>query len=59
VIEFKRCNNEEELVRTAQEALAQIHAQSYDRVLRERNVRDIVHVGMAFCGTRVHIAATE
>jgi hypothetical protein len=57
VIEFKQCVKETDLPAMAEDALTQIKTKSYDAVLREDGIEDIVHVGMAFFGKRVHIVA--
>ena len=48
IIELKVAENEEELVRVSEEALAQIESKKYDVELRDKGIENIILVGMSF-----------
>lgn len=57
ILEFKKVNKEqgETLDSAAEAALRQIEDRRYDTELRERGVRDILRLGIAFDGKRTKV----
>lgn len=55
IFEFKVAKTEEELEERADEALSQIENKKYPVLLKERGVKEIIHIGMAFFGKRVKV----
>ena len=55
IFEFKVAKTEEELEKRAEEALSQIENKKYPVLLKECEVKEIVHIGMAFFGKRVEV----
>ena len=53
VLEFKTAESEAQLAAKAQEALAQIQSRDYDAAFRMRDVTQVHHYGIAFCGKDV------
>ena len=56
VLEFKVTKNEEDLEREAEEAIEQIISKKYDFSLKERGIKDIIILGVAFCGKLVKVS---
>ena len=56
VLEFKVTKNEEDLEREAEEAIEQIISKKYDFSLKEREIKDIIILGVAFCGKLVKVS---
>ena len=50
ILEFKVTKNEEDLEKESKEAIEQIISKKYDVSLKERGVKEIVFLGIAFCG---------
>ena len=50
IFEFKMAKTEEELEERSKEALNQIEIKKYPVLLKERGVKEIVYMGMAFYG---------
>ena len=50
IFEFKVAKTEEELEEKTKEALNQIEHKKYPVMLKERGVKEIVFLGIAFCG---------
>ncbi|MCD8205306.1 MAG: ATP-binding protein [Clostridia bacterium] len=57
VLEFKVCEKEEDLLAKAGEALAQIDKNDYGRDMVTRGVKNVIKIGMAFCGKNVEFAS--
>ena len=55
IFEFKIAKTEEELEEKAKEALNQIEEKKYPVLLKERGVKEIVYIGMAFYGKKVKV----
>ena len=53
VLEFKVTKNEEDLEKEAKQAIEQIISKKYDVSLKERGIKDIIILGVAFCGKLV------
>ena len=50
ILEFKVTKNEKDLEKESKEAIEQIISKKYDTSLKERGVKEIVFLGIAFCG---------
>ena len=50
ILEFKVTKNEEDLEKESKEAIEQIISKKYDTSLKDRGVKEIVFLGIAFCG---------
>ena len=50
ILEFKVTKNEEDLEKESKEAIEQIISKKYDTSLKERGLKEIVFLGIAFCG---------
>ena len=50
ILEFKVTKNEEDLEKESKEAIEQIISKKYDVSLKERGLKEIVFLGIAFCG---------
>ena len=50
ILEFKVTKNEEDLEKESKEAIEQIMSKKYDVSLKDRGVKEIVFLGIAFCG---------
>ena len=55
ILEFKVTKNEEDLEKESKEAIEQIISKKYDTSLKERGVKEIVFLGIAFCGKLVKV----
>ena len=56
ILEFKVAKSEESLNRESQEAVEQIISKKYDVNLKEKGIKDIIFVGVAFYGKLVKVA---
>ena len=56
ILEFKIIDNEKDLEKTSQKAIEQIIKKKYDTTLKERGIKDIIFVGIAFFGKLVKIS---
>ena len=56
ILEFKVTKNEEDLEKEAKQAIEQIISKKYDISLKERGIKDIIILGVAFCGKLVKIS---
>ena len=56
ILEFKVTKNEEDLEKEAKQAIEQIISKKYDVSLKERGIKDIIILGVAFCGKLVKIS---
>ena len=50
ILEFKVTKNEEDLEKESKEAIEQIISKKYDTSLKERGLKEMVFLGIAFCG---------
>ena len=50
ILEFKVTKNEEDLEKESKEAIEQIISKKYDTSLKERGLKEIIFLGIAFCG---------
>lgn len=55
ILELKVASSEEQLKERAEEGLAQISEKKYDSVLKERGIKEITYIGIAFHGKKVCI----
>lgn len=55
ILELKVASSEEQLKERAEEGLAQISEKKYDSVLKERGIKEIIYIGIAFHGKKVCI----
>ena len=55
ILEFKVVKNEDNLEKVSEEAIEQIIEKKYDIGLRDRGVKDVTFVGVAFCGKIVKV----
>ena len=55
ILEFKVTKNEEDLEKESKEAIEQIISKKYDVSLKDRGVKEIVFLGIAFCGKLVKV----
>ena len=56
ILEFKVVKNEDDLEKVSEEAIEQIIEKKYDVGLRDRGIKDITFVGVAFCGKVVKVS---
>ena len=56
ILEFKVTKNEEDLEKEAKQAIEQIISKKYDVFLKERGIKDIIILGVAFCGKLVKVS---
>ena len=59
ILEFKVTKNEEDLEKESKEAIEQIISKKYDVSLKERGVKEIVYLGVAFYGKLVKVSYTN
>ena len=57
VIECKIVKDEKDLEKMSKEAIEQIKNKKYDTQLRERGVKEITLLGLAFCGKRMKVSS--
>ena len=55
ILEFKVVKNEDNLEKVSEEAIEQITEKKYDIGLRDRGIKDVTFVGVAFCGKIVKV----
>ena len=55
IFEFKVSETEEKFEEDLEKALKQIEEKKYPIMLKERGVKEVVHIGMAFCGKKVKV----
>ena len=56
ILEFKVTKNEEDLEKEAKQAIEQIISKKYDISLKKRGIKDIIILGVAFCGKLVKVS---
>ena len=55
IFEFKTAEKEEELEKKAEEALKQIEEKQYDASMKEHGIKNIIKIGMSFCGKKLYM----
>ena len=55
IIEFKATDDESKLEKVAEEAIQQMMDKKYDTVLEMTDTKEIIHIGVAFCGKQVKL----
>ena len=56
ILEFKIVKNEDNLEKVSEEAIEQIIEKKYDIGLRDRGIKDVTFVGVAFCGKVIKVS---
>ena len=56
ILEFKVVKNEDDLEKGSEEAIEQIMEKKYDVGLRDRGIKDVTFVGVAFCGKVIKVS---
>ena len=56
ILEFKVVKNQDNLEKVSEEAIEQIIEKKYDIGLRDRGIKDVTFVGVAFCGKVVKVS---
>lgn len=57
ILEFKVVKNEDNLEKVSEEAIEQIMEKKYDVGLKDRGVKDVTFVGVAFCGKVIKVSS--
>ena len=55
-MEFKSTDSVEKLEEISKEALKQIEDKKYDILLKQNGIKDIIYIGIAFCGKQIKIS---
>ena len=55
IIEFKATDDESKLKKVAEEAMQQMIDKKYDTALEMTDTKEIIHIGVAFCGKQVKL----
>ena len=55
IIEFKATDDESKLEKVAEEAIQQMMDKKYDTALEMTDTKEIIHIGIAFCGKQVKL----
>ena len=55
IIEFKATDDESKLEKVAEEAMQQMIDKKYDTALEMTDTKEIIHIGVAFCGKQVKL----
>ena len=56
IMEFKSTDSEEKLEEVSKEALEQIENKKYDISLKQKGIKEITYIGIAFCGKKIKIS---
>ena len=56
ILEFKATNNVDKLEEISKEALKQIEEGKYSSTLRQTNTKEILYLGIAFCGKQIKVS---
>ena len=56
ILEFKATDNVDKLEEISKEALKQIEEGKYSSTLRQTNTKEILHLGIAFCGKEIKVS---
>ena len=59
IMEFKSTDSVEKLEEVSKEALKQIEGKKYDISLKQNGVKEIIYIGIAFCGKQIKISYKE
>ena len=55
-MEFKSTDSVEKLEEVSKEALKQIEDKKYDISLKQNGIKEIIYIGIAFCGKKIKIS---
>ena len=55
-LEFKAIANVDRLEEISKEALRQIEESKYSSTLKQTNTKEILYLGMAFCGKQIKVS---
>ena len=56
ILEFKATDNVDKLEEISKEALKQIEEAKYSSSLKQTDTKEILHLGIAFCGTQIKVS---
>ena len=56
ILEFKATDNVDKLEEISKEALKQIEEGKYSSILRQTNTKEILYLGIAFCGKQIKVS---
>ena len=56
ILEFKATDNVDKLEEISKEALKQIEEAKYSSTLKQRDTKEILHLGIAFCGKQIKVS---
>ena len=56
IMEFKSTDSVEKLEEVSKEALKQIEGKKYDISLKQNGIKEIIYIGIAFCGKQIKIS---
>ena len=56
ILEFKATDNVDKLEEISKEALKQIEEAKYSSSLKQRDTKEILHLGIAFCGKQIKVS---
>ena len=59
IMEFKSTDSVEKLEEVSKEALKQIEDKKYDVSLKQNEIKEIIYIGIAFCGKQIKISYKE
>ncbi|WP_338980029.1 AAA family ATPase [Fusobacterium nucleatum] len=59
IMEFKSTDSVEKLEEVSKEALEQIEAKKYDVSLKQNGIKEIIYLGIAFCGKQIKISCKQ
>ena len=59
IMEFKSTDSVEKLEEVSKEALKQIEDKKYDISLKQNGIKEIIYIGIAFCGKQIKISYKE
>ena len=59
IMEFKSTDSVEKLEEVSKEALKQIEDKKYDVSLKQNGIKEIIYIGIAFCGKQIKISYKE
>ena len=59
IMEFKSTDSIEKLEEVSKEALKQIEDKKYDVSLKQNGIKEIIYIGIAFCGKQIKISYKE
>ena len=56
ILEFKATDNVDKLEEISKEALKQVEEAKYSSTLKQRDTKEILHLGIAFCGKQIKVS---